>query len=210
MREQIPASKQTWHTSPAFRLATWITGVSATTWGCLGILIAYPVFTNTVIFIGALSGNSDLAIWSLVKAVSWGSLWLAIVWAFRFKYRRECNARLAESAQAAVATGDADFASKVTGVRTLAHILLHLLWVFFSSVGSLAYLSGASSNADVNVWGLRVLTLMTLGLIGSMQIHLSWWGRQHWISVRFWVSWWVVTLAAILLGVPVAMMLVPL
>ena len=210
MSEETPTSKPSGHTSPALWLARWVAGLSATAWGCLAIFTAYPVFTNAVTLFGALSGNLDLVIWSLLKTLVWGALWLAMVWAFRFRYRREHRARLAEAAQATVVIGNADAAPQLIGARTFTHILLHFSWAVLFSIGSLTYLSGAPSSADVNVWGVRVLTLLTLGLVGSLLIHLSWWGRQHWVSAKFWFSWWGVTLVGILLGVSVAMQLVPL
>lgn len=107
-------------------------------------------------------------------------------------------------------TADAAVPASVSGPRTLVHLLLHFSWAVVFPVGSLAYLASASSTADINVWGVRVLSLMALGLAGSLLIHCSWWGRKQWLSISFWLSWWGGIFADILLGVPVALRLAPL
>lgn len=116
----------------------------------------------------------------------------------------------ATAADMTAATADAASQAPVSSARTLAHLLLHLSWAVLFAVGSLAYLSSAPSSAEINVWGVRVFSLMTLGLAGSLLIHRLWWGRKQWCSVWFWLSWWGVIFAGILLGVPVALRLVPL
>lgn len=210
MRDETPINTPPGVTKPAHWLARWVAGLSATAWGCLAILTAYPVFTNALTFLSALSGNTGLAIWSLVNVLFWGTLLLAMVWAFRFRYRRERQSLLTEVAETSVAMGHPVAAPTVTGTRTLMHILLHFAWSVLFATGSLAYLSGAPSSPDIIVWGGRLLTLISLGLVGSLLIQVSWWGRSHWASAKFWLSWWVVTLACTLLGMPVAMRLVPL
>ena len=93
--------------------------------------------------------------------------------------------------------------------RTAVYLLLHFTWAILFAIGSVAYLSAAPSNADINVWGVRVLSLMALGLAGSLLIHRLWWGRKQWASAWFWLSWWGVLLVGILLGVSIALKVVP-
>lgn len=94
--------------------------------------------------------------------------------------------------------------------RTAVYLLLHFTWAILFAIGSVAYLSAAPSNADINVWSVRVLSLMALGLAGSLLIHRLWWGRKQWASAWFWLSWWGVLLVGILLGVSIALKVVPL
>lgn len=94
--------------------------------------------------------------------------------------------------------------------RTLIHILLHWSWSILFATGALVYLSGAPSSPEINVWGARVLALMAVGLVGSLLIQRAWWGAGQWGTARFWLSWWAVTLAGVVLGVSVAMQLVSL
>ena len=94
--------------------------------------------------------------------------------------------------------------------RAPVYLLLHFTWAILFAIGSVAYLSAAPSNADINPWGVRVLSLMAWGLAGSLLIHRLWWGRKQWASAWFWLSWWGVILVGILLGVSIALKVVPL
>lgn len=94
--------------------------------------------------------------------------------------------------------------------RTFIHILLHGSWSILFATGSLVYLAGANSSPEINVWGARILVLMAAGLAGSLLIQRSWWGAGQWGTARFWLSWWAITFAGVVLGVSVAMQLVPL
>ena len=108
------------------------------------------------------------------------------------------------------ATANATPQTRMSSKRAPVYLLLHFTWAILFAIGSVAYLSAAPSNADINVWGVRVLSLMALGLAGSLLIHRLWWGRKQWASAWFWLSWWGVLLVGILLGVSIALKVVPL
>lgn len=173
-------------------------------WGCLAVLTAYPFLTHAVTFLVAFPQDVERAIWSLLKAILFGAALWGMVWAFRVKYRRERQATATQ--RTGVVATDGSNESTASSGRMLVHCLAHATWTLFFSTAALYYLSSAEATADINTWGVRVLLLATVGLLGSFCIQLSWWGTQRMATVKFWASWLLVNAACAMVGIPLAML----
>lgn len=91
--------------------------------------------------------------------------------------------------------------------RILVHCLAHGAWDFGFAMAALVWLSQAESTSDINTWGMRFLLVGAIGVTGSLGIQLSWWGRHHVATVRFWASWFAVTAVCNMVGIPMAVRL---
>lgn len=196
------------HGGPAAVLARLAAGIPANVWGGLCFGAAYLAFAHGVDFLADLS-RGDRALWSLVQAVFWGACLSALVWAFRFKYRAERRARLAQAGGPVADPAPGPPPAEQPG-RTFTYLGLHGVWALLAASGGLYFLSTAGSNAEINVWGARVGAVMGIGLLGSLVIQVAWMGRARWATVRFWVIWYAVVLLCCAVAVPLALALVPL
>lgn len=190
-------------------LASLVVRPSATVWGGLGMLAVLLVFQHLVDFLVDYSGAFDRAMGSLAKAVFWGVCASALWMAFRFKYRAEKRDRLADP-DSATPDQPGDHAAPEARDQTLKFMLLQFVWALMVATVGLYFLASAPSNADINVWGLRVLTVIGVAWVGSLAIHVAWMGRRHIATFKFWGSWFAINVLCSVVAVPIAMALVPL
>lgn len=101
----------------------------------------------------------------------------------------------------------ADHHSASSSGRTLAHCLAHAAWAFGYALAALYVLDHAEATSDINAWGLRFLWTFAIGLVGSLAIQLSWWGRKSVATVAFWASWLAAIILCSVAGIPLAMRL---
>lgn len=99
-------------------------------------------------------------------------------------------------------------AASRASARMLAHCLAHGAWTLVFSTTALYYLSHAESTSDINRWGIRLLSVFVLALVGSLCIQLSWWGTQQLGTVKFWGSWLAVMTICNLVVIPIVMQLI--
>jgi len=88
-------------------------------------------------------------------------------------------------------------------------MLLQFVWAFVSATVGLYFLANAPSNAEINVWAMRVLMVFGVGISGSLAIQIAWMGRGNIATFKFWGSWFAVNMLCSIVAIPIAMALVP-